>query len=148
MAALSLKKKVKYFPSIPGNRDLPEAERLTLLITSGMPKLERDDFYARAELMADAEKSNTIEGADDLEKSFEGVVELVPSETTIEGKKMTRLADYLLVISSQPGAPFLDELTKTIVWNNSARGNKELFSEPLPGGTASTASRNATATAR
>ena len=72
---------------------------------------------------------------------MKGIVELGPVSVALDGKPVKRLGDYLTVIGVQKGRALLEELLGTIVYNNSTKGTKALFSVRPFGGSAGTDSQ-------
>ncbi len=135
MANLSTKKVVKYIPSLPGNKELPEP--LAFSITAGLTLME---IRAWRERLAGLKFENVEEHkiTEAFNVAFEGVVSL-DGKHTIDGVAVNTVGEYLSLVALQPGAPLMNELMSAITYNNSVEGLKEVFSVRSFGGTPTTA---------
>lgn len=136
MTNLSSRIQVPYVPSIPGNK--AEKEPFTLLVTAGLSVMEFRSFQAAIGNSTGDEKAVVKQ----LEGALKGIVELGPVSLSLDGKPIKKLGDYLNVIGVQKGAVLLEELFQAIVWHNSSKGLKELFSVRPFGGSAGTDSQS------
>jgi hypothetical protein len=133
MANLSLKTKIKYVPSLPGNKEL--SEPLSFSVTAGLSVMEnrrwRDLLQA---INFDGTDGEIVSG---LNSAFEGIAEINGSHT-IDEKQIKSVGDYLVLVGLQPGAPLMTELMEFISYHNSAGGLKEVFCVRSFGGTPTT----------
>lgn len=141
MADLSSKKWARYEPSLPGNAELPEAQRFYLEVAAGLSVIEyaaaSDGFFS--EWRATETDDKTI-GAR-LAKHLGPFVRFGAEPLTLDGEVVDDLARYLQVISEQRAAPLVIELIGCFGYHNSYEGQRELFSVRSFGGTTGTASR-------
>lgn len=135
MANLSSKMVVKFVPSLPGNKELPEP--LSFSVVAGLSLMEVRAWKERIAALkfAGAEESEIVER---INTAFEGVATLNGSHT-IDSKPINTVGDYMSIVGLQPGAPLMNELMKAVLYNNSAEGLTEVFCGRSSGGTPSTA---------
>lgn len=118
----------RYEPAIGNNQALPPKERFYLEISTGLSTTAYVEFFERL-----VDSKNT-----DLPALLEGVVRMGKEPLWVEGKHIATLADYVDLAMRQPGLNLFAELIEALKWHNSVEGEKELFSERLSGGSAST----------
>jgi len=135
MANLSTKANIKYIPSLPGNRDLPDP--LSFTIVAGLSMMEIRAWRDRLAALK-FDKDNEAEIIKGFNAAFEGVV-VLNGNHTIDSKPVNTIGDYLSLVGLQPGAPLMAELIQAITYNNSVEGLKEVFCVRSFGGTHSTA---------
>lgn len=133
MASLSLQKWARYEPSIPGNLELPEAERFYLEVAAALPVVR---FQALVEQASEAKDEATAISA------VSEVVRLGKVPLVLDGVEVATLAEYLAAITAQRTMPLWNELTERLVHFNTYAGIRELFSARPSGGTASTPAPN------
>jgi hypothetical protein len=133
MANLTLKKKVRYFPSIPGNLELPEAERFHLVVMSGLPKVVLE------QVVTDATEAAQRVDVTALTEALSPAVSLGAVSLELDGVEVQTVGDYLTALAGQSGQPLLFELVQRVVELNSFSGARAVFSAPPSGGTAGTA---------
>ena len=148
MANLSLKELVRYVPNIPGNKALPPAEQISFSITAGLSTIEMSAFTKKLNAVGElslpenpteeqrAEFRKTQHG--ELNAALADVVKINPTETTLDGVKITSLAQYLEAVGQQIGWLLMRELVGEVTRLNSLEGQRALFSERSSGGTTST----------
>lgn len=129
MANLSLAKWARYEPSIPGNADLPVAERFFLEVASGLT-------VVRFQEMLDALRAATTPAG--IAAALDGVVRLGTVPLTLDGEEIRTAADYVEQLLEQRGVPLFAELQERLGHWNSYGGTREVFFERPSGGIAST----------
>lgn len=129
MPSLSLSKWSRYEPSIPGNIELPEAERFFLEVAAGLSVVELQAVFA--ELKASS-------GDAGIAKALEPVVRLGSVPLVLNGAPVASVGEYVVTVAGQCGFPFLTELQNRIAHCNSYGGTREVFFGRPSGGTAST----------
>lgn len=137
MPSLSLSKWVRYEPSIPGNLELPAAERFYLEVHAG---LTVEQFET---MRAPGPDGETFEEARHrLATHLAGVVRLGAATLVLDGRPVEAVADYISAILCQSGQPLYQELLDKVRSCNSWEGTREVFSVRLSGSTASTPARS------
>ena len=136
MPSLSSVLKTKHYPSIPGNAELPESERFSLVISSGVSLL-------RMRQLLDDAKAGAFDTPVGAAAALAGLVELGPVPLTLDGEPVTTLEAYVRAIQGQAGQPLLDELLNRVREVNSLEGARVVFSKLQSGGTASTCGQTA-----
>lgn len=136
MASLTSILKTKHYPSIPGNEDLPEAERFSLVISSGVPLL-------RMRQLLDDARGGAFDTPDGAAAALAGLVELGPVPLTLDGEPVPTLEAYIRAIQGQAGQPLLDELLNRVREVNSLEGARVVFSKRQSGGSDSTRDQTA-----
>lgn len=140
MADLSSKKWVRYEPSIPGNAELPEAQRFYLEVQAGLSVLEYSEASKAFVDVWSAGKRDDPEVGTKLATPIEAFVRLGKEPLTLNGAPVTSLAEYLQAFAQQVGAPLLVELIGCFGWHNSYEGQRVVFSVRSFGGSTGTAS--------
>lgn len=138
MANLTMRKKVKYTPNLPGNLELPEAERFHLWVTAGLSVLQYQAI-TKAFAGVDLSDGGEVKNLEPLLEALDGVVSLGDVKLTIEGVDVPDLLSYLKLMATQNGWFFWFDLMGKLAELNSVSGTKALFSERPSGGTAGTA---------
>lgn len=128
MPELSVAKWVRYEPNIPGNLDLPAAERFFLEVRAGVPEA---DFKAYLEALRAAKEAGT--GAALATMARLGAVPL-----TLEGAAVPTAEAYVAAIENQAGLPLWRELVDFVMKANRWSPEQELFFARPSGGSAST----------
>lgn len=137
MANLSTKQWVRYEPNIPGNLELPVAERFYLEVRAGLSTLELQAMRSGvAEVVAKDAESRHVE----LAAKLDGVVRMGAEPLSLEGVPVEGLAGYLAAVSTQVGMPLVTELFTKVNELNSWDGVRALFSVRPSGGGTGTAS--------
>ena len=136
MPSLTSVLKTKHYPAIPGNEELPEAERFSLVISSGVPLL-------RMRQLLDDARAGAFDSPEGAAKALEGLVELGPVPLTLDGEPVPTLEAYIRAIQGQAGQPLLDELLGKVREVNSLEGARVVFSKRQSGGSASTQDQTA-----
>lgn len=141
MANLSTKKWARYEPALPGNAELPAAERFYLEVCAGLSVVElsdvRDGLATKWRELVEAEAADM--GAQLAEK-LAPAVRLGAVPLTLDGVAIDTLGKYLDVIARQSALPLMRELMDCINHHNSWEGLRALFSVRPFGGTTGTAS--------
>lgn len=140
MADLSSKKWVRYEPSIPGNAELPEAQRFYLEVQAGLSVLEYSDasktFF---DVWSTIKRDDPQLGAK-LAEPLAPFVRLGKEPLTLNGEPVVDLASYIQTFAQTIGAPLLVELIGCFGWHNSYEGQRVVFSVRSFGGSTGTAS--------
>ena len=134
MPTLSLNKWARYEPSIPGNLDLPAAERFYLLVNASMPAI---DFESIVSDIRSAKNDS------DLAAALSRAVRMGDVPLTIDGRPVLNSQSYLELVLSHRGAPLWSELQERVMTLNSFEGVRELFFVRPSGGTVSTPEQKA-----
>lgn len=142
MPSLSTTKWVRYEPALPGNAELPEAERFHLEVCAGLSVVELADVR---EGLVDTWKAAAEANAPDLGErlAFElgGAVRMGKVPLTLDDVPIDTLGKYLDVIARQTALPLVRELMDCLNHHNSWEGLRALFSVRPFGGTTGTASQ-------
>lgn len=140
MAELSSKKWVRYEPSIPGNAELPEAQRFHLEVQAGLSVLEYSEASrAFFDVWSTGKRDDPELGAK-LAAPLLPFVRLGKEPLTLNGAPVAGLAEYLHAFAQQVGAPLVVELIGCFGWHNSYEGQRVVFSVRSFGGSTGTAS--------
>jgi len=133
-----------YAPNLGDNLELPEAERLTLEVATGLTKQQLIDLGAATRELKWGDGDALLANFTALLGPYVRVV----GEHTIEGKPVTTLAELLALVVESPSAAsyFLLEVTGQLMEANSVSGGLRLFSSRRSGGGATTAGRSAAKT--
>lgn len=131
----------RFAPDIGENLSLPEADRLHLLVASGLSAArlqQHRDAYDDA--ASDSSSSAALVAG--FSRVFDGLVR-VDGTHTIDGKKVETLEQYLEVVVESSGVYNLSELGRVVVEFNSVQGTQQLFWRRHAGGLLSTRAQNA-----
>lgn len=130
MPSLSSTMKVRFEPSIPGNSELPKAERFHLLLSSGVS-------ITRMQALLESARDGSFESAETGAKALEGMAWLGSVPLELDGEKVETMEQYLGALLKQSGVPLFLEMLERLKEINSASGAKLVFCERPSGGTAS-----------
>jgi len=136
MPSLTSVLKTKHYPSIPGNAELPEADRFSLVLSSGVPLL-------RMRQLLDDARGGAFDSPEGAAAALAGLVELGPVPLTLDGEQVPSLEAYIRAIQGQAGQPLLDELLNRVREVNSLEGARVVFSKLQSGGSDSTRGQTA-----
>lgn len=133
-----------YAPNLGDNLELPEAERLTLEVATGLTKQQLLDLGAATRELKWGDGETLLTNFVNLLGPYVRVV----GTHTIEGKPVTTLAELLALVVESPSASsyFLLEVTGQLMEANSVSGGLRLFSLRRSGGGATTAAQSAAKT--
>lgn len=133
-----------YAPNLGDNLELPEAERLTLEVATGLTKQQLLDFSAATRELKWGDGEALLANFTALLEPYVRVV----GEHTIEGMPVKTLAELLALVVESPSAAsyFLMEAMGQLMEANSISGGLRLFSLRRSGGGAITAGQSAAKT--
>jgi hypothetical protein len=130
MPVLSVSKWVRHEPNIPGNLDLPVAERFHLYVRAGVSSLDFEAYRAALRAQHDAKASSG--------PAVTLMVKLGDTTLDLDGVKVTTLEEYAKAIEDQQGFPLWRELVDFILAVNRWGPEQELFYGRPSGGSGST----------
>ena len=125
-----------FAPNLGNNLELAPEQQFGLEIACGVTKLEVMGFVEA--LGRAAELGNDSAMCTALASAWGPFVRVAPGQHSINGVTIATLADYLGVVSEQPGLYSLLELHREMRRLNSVTGTRALFSGPPAGGATST----------
>lgn len=134
MPDLELWRWEEHAPMIGRNRELPEAERFTIRVKSGITRKELHAFLRKP-----GSKS-----LDEWHKSLKGLIEIGRNPPTVSGKKVATLKDLLELALEQSGGELAKELVGVIAWYNSVNGTRSFHYAPPVGEPTSTGGAGST----
>lgn len=150
----------RFAPNFGDNLELPEAERISLDLATGLSTLDLAAFHGaleKVQKLAPPQAVVTLEG--EAPPTLEVVIERVirpramllaeawapfvrlVGQHSVNGKPLAGLGDYLFFALSQAGIYNVFEILKAVDRLNTLGGTKELFSDAASGGSSSTEGR-------